>query len=66
VLFIKRHLGETVVIGNVRVTVTKTGNTVELGIEAPAETPVHRAEVLEQRADHATDTPAPVRAASGS
>ena len=48
-LLLRRRVGETIVIDdNIRVTVTEIrGGTVRIAIEAPAETPVHRAELLE-------------------
>ena len=49
-LVLTRKLGESIVIGNnVRVTVLEMqGKQVRLGIEAPAEVPVHRGEVYER------------------
>jgi carbon storage regulator len=49
-LILSRKLGETVVIdGRVRVKVVRVeGDVVKLGIEAPAEIPVHRQEVYEE------------------
>lgn len=46
-LILTRMEGETIVIGdNIRVTVTAVvGGQVRLGIEAPADVPVHREEV---------------------
>ena len=46
-LVLKRHLGETIVIGNViRITVVEIrGDRVRLGIDAPKDVAVHREEV---------------------
>ena len=54
-LVLSRKLGETLVIdGNITVKVIQVqGNAVRLGIEAPQQVPVHRAEIherLEKRA----------------
>jgi carbon storage regulator len=48
-LVLRRRVGESIVIGEgIRVTVTEVrGGTVRIAIEAPQETPVHRAELLE-------------------
>lgn len=48
-LLLRRRVGETIVIGDsIRVTVTEIrGGTVRIAIEAPGETPVYRAELLE-------------------
>jgi carbon storage regulator CsrA len=48
-LLLRRRVGESIVIGEgIRVTVTEVrGGTVRIAIDAPAETPVHRAELLE-------------------
>jgi carbon storage regulator len=48
-LLLRRHVGESIVIGDsIRVTITEIrGGTVRVAIEAPAETSVYRAELLE-------------------
>jgi len=48
-LLLRRRVGESIVIGDgVRITVTEIrGGTVRIAIDAPAEMPVHRAELLE-------------------
>jgi len=48
-LLLRRRVGESIVIGDgVRITVTEVrGGTVRIAIDAPAEMPVHRAELLE-------------------
>jgi carbon storage regulator len=50
VLVLTRKLGESIVIGNnVRVTILEMqGKQIRLGIDAPAEVPVHRGEVYER------------------
>lgn len=55
-LVLSRKMKETVVIdGGIRVTVVAVkGNVVQLGIEAPTETPVHRHEVYERIQMHET------------
>ena len=49
-LVLTRKLGESIVIGNnVRVTILEMqGKQIRLGIDAPAEVPVHRGEVYER------------------
>jgi carbon storage regulator len=49
-LVLARKLGETLVIdGNITVKVVHVqGNTVRLGIEAPKQVPVHRAEIQQR------------------
>jgi carbon storage regulator len=49
-LVLSRKLGETLVIdGNITVKVIQVqGNAVRLGIEAPQQVPVHRAEIHER------------------
>lgn len=49
-LILTRRLGETITIGNdVTITVIGVkGNQVRLGINAPTEIPVHRAEIYEK------------------
>jgi carbon storage regulator len=49
-LILSRKSGESIVIdGNVRVKILRVdGDVVKLGIEAPAEVPVHRQEVYEE------------------
>lgn len=49
-LVLSRKLGESIKIGdNIRITVSSiSGQRVRLGIEAPLESPVHRAEVAER------------------
>lgn len=51
-LLLRRRVGESIVIGDdIRVTVTEVrGGTVRIAIDAPATTPVHRAELLEHLA----------------
>lgn len=48
-LLLRRRVGESIIIGEgIRVTVTEVrGGTVRIAIDAPAATPVHRAELLE-------------------
>lgn len=48
-LMLRRRVGESIIIGDgVRITVTEVrGGTVRIAIDAPAEMPVHRAELLE-------------------
>jgi carbon storage regulator len=48
-LMLRRRVGETIVIGDsIRITVTEVrGGSVRIAIDAPASTPVHRAELLE-------------------
>jgi carbon storage regulator len=49
-LFLTRRDGEAITIGD-RITVTViaiTGNQIKLGIDAPRDVPVHRAEVAER------------------
>jgi carbon storage regulator len=52
-LVLTRKLGETITIGNdIRITIIAfKGNQVKLGIEAPAEVSVHRAEVYTKISD---------------
>ena len=49
-LILSRKSGESIVIdGNIRVKILRVdGDVVKLGIEAPAEVPVHRQEVYEE------------------
>ena len=49
-LVLTRKLGETITVGNdVRITVVEIkGKQVRLGIEAPAETVIHREEIYER------------------
>ncbi|HTV41929.1 MAG TPA: carbon storage regulator CsrA [Candidatus Sulfotelmatobacter sp.] len=49
-LILSRKTGESIVIaGNIRVTVVRLdGETVKIGVEAPASVPVHRQEVYEE------------------
>lgn len=55
-LVLSRKMKETIVIdGSIRVTVVAVkGNVVQLGIEAPRETSVHRREVYERIQMHET------------
>jgi carbon storage regulator len=48
-LMLRRRVGESIIIGEgIRITVTEVrGGTVRIAIDAPAELPVHRAELLE-------------------
>jgi carbon storage regulator len=56
-LVLSRHVDESIVIGEIVVTVTKIkGNTVKIGIEAPREINVLRAE-LEVKERHDADQP---------
>jgi carbon storage regulator len=72
-LLLRRRVGETIVIGDaIRVTVTEVrGGTVRIAIEAPAQTPVYRAELLEslgpenERALHRTHSLPPASTRPG-
>lgn len=57
-LVLSRKLGESIIIGgNITVTVIQAkGDRVRLGIEAPKEVPVHRAEVFERINEEAKGT----------
>jgi carbon storage regulator len=60
-LVLSRKLGESIVIdGNIKITVTLIdGQKVRLGIEAPREVAVHRAEIA-QRLEQWADRPSAV------
>lgn len=66
-LVLTRKRMEQIVIGSgIRITVLKLErNQVRIGIEAPAETPILRAELLQNNARDNTDAPRELSSASG-